>query len=827
MISSWREGPRAFWWFSSALVGLTLSGLLGGIEPIGGDPDRMYRPIKAELARALAENRLPHWSDHLGLGFPLVAESHAAAFYPPNLLIYSVVSVSDGYRLSMFLHYLLMAGATFAYARRLGLTSAGAGLAAVSFCLCGFQSIHSSHEWSYHALAYLPLCLLLAEWFMAEGRLLAIVLLAIAFAAQLTVGHFQIQSWTAGLVGLTGLWRSIGTPRLFWRLPALAAGLAWGAAIAAPQLGASWELARFVGFDKRSFSDLAFFGFPLAHWNEAVIPTLFRGISGGPEAPYWYSQATTGYEACFYVGAIPLILGVLGLCVSGGRGLGLWGLVAPVAFLLSIMPTTWLWGYSWVVALPGMGLFRAPGRFLALSSLGLSLFAGRGLERTGRLGRAWLGLALSWAIAAVAAWWAVSWATRPDHQAVLGGDRLWMSLGLGGVTWLVASILIAGWLKGWIGPGVLLAVTAIELGALYYTSTTEWDWAIDVPGQSPILSRLAEETVAGRIAGPLNDLPVRFGRAPAFPYTGFAPPPPHLLLEPLNQRERALAPAGENLLHRFGVTHGVWDGPVDGDSAETLLLQPDPVLDRLVYRPPGAPPHPTWRLVRYKEPMPQVRAATRMRIAPDRESLIAGIAYNLDPSVVWYEAKDRPPTGGGPRADSARVVDWNGRTALVEHDGPCDLVINRTYYPGWVVSIDDGPERPVSRAELGVQAVHLEGAGTSRARFAYRPTNLRWTLWVAGAALLAALAGLGFELARRLSPKPDDSRPEDQDAGEHRPRGGVEPRAREVPGRSKQNDEGGRETEEADRSRWKERGDEQQDPGDAQVGPRDRPQGLG
>src|SRR5690349_15431999 len=74
-----------------ALVGTTLGGLLVGYEPVGGDPDRMYRPLKSELARALAEGRLPFWSARFGLGVPLVAESHVAAFYPPNLVLYRVL----------------------------------------------------------------------------------------------------------------------------------------------------------------------------------------------------------------------------------------------------------------------------------------------------------------------------------------------------------------------------------------------------------------------------------------------------------------------------------------------------------------------------------------------------------------------------------------------------------------------------------------------------------------------------------------------------------------------------------------------------------------
>ena len=99
-----------------ALVGTVLSGLLVGYEPVGGDPDRLYRPLKSELARALREGRLPFWSSRFGLGVPLVAESHVAAFYPPNLLLYSSLDLSLAYRLSMWLHYVAVVGTTYLFA---------------------------------------------------------------------------------------------------------------------------------------------------------------------------------------------------------------------------------------------------------------------------------------------------------------------------------------------------------------------------------------------------------------------------------------------------------------------------------------------------------------------------------------------------------------------------------------------------------------------------------------------------------------------------------------------------------------------------------------
>src|SRR4051794_31670824 len=125
-----------------AIVGLALGGLLVGYQPVGGDPDRMYRPIKAELARSLRQGRLPLWSDRFGLGIPLVAESHVAAFYPPNLLLYGLLDVDLAYRLAMWAHYVALALTTYLYARSLGLSAWGGALSAVAFPLCGFQAIH-------------------------------------------------------------------------------------------------------------------------------------------------------------------------------------------------------------------------------------------------------------------------------------------------------------------------------------------------------------------------------------------------------------------------------------------------------------------------------------------------------------------------------------------------------------------------------------------------------------------------------------------------------------------------------------------------------------
>ena len=79
----------------------------------------------------------------------------------------------------------------------------------MGFALCGFQAVHAVHEPFYHLMPYLPLCLLLADRYATTGRLAWLAGLALAWGVQITLGHFQIQMWTAGLVLVAGGWRAL------------------------------------------------------------------------------------------------------------------------------------------------------------------------------------------------------------------------------------------------------------------------------------------------------------------------------------------------------------------------------------------------------------------------------------------------------------------------------------------------------------------------------------------------------------------------------------------------------------------------------------------
>ncbi|MGE3818669.1 MAG: hypothetical protein AB7I30_04490 [Isosphaeraceae bacterium] len=740
MPRAWRSEGLAWTVGGCLAVGLALGGLLVGYEPVGGDPDRMYRPIKEELAASLREGRLPFWSDRLGVGFPMLAESHSAALYPPNWLLYRALRVPPAYRLSMWLHFVALAAATAAYARVTGVGPPGSALAGVTFALCGFLTIHSSHEPFYCALPYLPLALLAADRYAETGRAAWLAGLATLWGVQITLGHFQLQTWTALLAFATGSWRVLADDRPRRRIAGLGLGLAWGALVAAPQLVPTWELATRVGQTERAIKELASYSYPPSHWAEVAVPGLFRSLTGGPEGPYWMSERTTRYEACLFVGTVPLVLAFVGF-LAGGRRLTPWRVLVPLSLALATSPRWWLEGFSWLTKVPFLGDFRAPARYTAIASLGLALLAGRGLDRSiaSRRFRAGLALALTFATAAFAWAWFVA-TTRPSLRAELTADALTGTLATAALAWVMAMAAILAWRVGRIGPWCPFLVALVELGIWFHLgSTTVWGWAVDLPGASPVLSRLAREPGVQGVGGVLDNLPLRAGLPTAAAYTGFPLPQPDGLLRTLRERGFAHDPNVVGLLRRFGVSHVVWDVDPIPAFGEEIYRGPDPVLDLLTYRPADLPARRTWRILALPKPFPMARVVRLVEIVPEPDFLLAMYLTGDHLDRVFYLPEDAPPPPTTPSARAARVIAWRGRSGEVEHDGSCDLVLNVMWYPGWVARINDGPERPVHRAENGLISVRLDGEGpVSRVALSFVPSHFATTAGVSALATLTA-----------------------------------------------------------------------------------------
>jgi hypothetical protein len=256
---------------------------------------------------------------------------------------------------------------------------------------------------------------------------------------------------------------------------------------------------------------------------------------------------------------------------------------------------------------------------------------------------------------------------------------------------------------------------------------------------------------SGLVAGRLLNVPVDAGLTTAFPNLGIVPPPPNYLLEP------AMRPPGRNTIaerrwqRRFGVTHGIWGADDEVGGLEVLAVMSDPALDRVMASVPRLHGRGPWKLVRDREAFPPARVARRVRVAESWGRLYTALSNADLLDEAWFLAEDGEPVLPGPLVTTARVQRWDGRIAVVEHDGSCVLVLRRTYYPGWSYRIDGGPERPVLKVDGGLHGVPLTGSGISRVEVRNRPTGLARaatvSLAASGAALLV-LATAGWRASR-------------------------------------------------------------------------------
>ena len=196
-----------------------------------------------------------------------------------------------------------------------------------------------------------------------------------------------------------------------------------------------------------------------------------------------------------------------------------------------------------------------------------------------------------------------------------------------------------------------VALAAIELGVLLFIGPVWW-CEVRLPGDSPVLSRLAESKDVGLVGGRLLNIPVSAGLTPAFPSLGITPPPPNYLLE------AATCPPGEasetdlHWLRRFGVTHGIWSPEDDIGKTVVLDVIPDPVLDRLMAGMPRlhARTGPgRWCATRCA--FPPAWVARRIHEVPGWGQLYTELSVLDMPDDAWFLAEDvRPGCRPRPRA---------------------------------------------------------------------------------------------------------------------------------------------------------------------------------
>jgi hypothetical protein len=358
----------------------------GGL--VGSDIYAYYLPQKSYYAERLRAGELPLWNNLIGHGYPQLAESQTGVFYPLHLALYPLFDLNTAYSTSVIVHYVLTFVFTAMYARKLGLSIAGAGLAALVYTY-GWFPPRLCNEWSIIGGTWMPLALWCVESFLTTRWWRYLFLLTGTLAVQMLAGHFMLAFVTqlvlAGYVPLR-LWFSTGDlsaeiRRLRRRMAVgLAMALLAAFALAAVQLLPTWELKQ---LSQRAtldgHYDPAFGSIPPKYFSQIALPWVwYPDASSFDEAVVPRAARTNRVEAHLYFGLIPLALAVWWICrlrLDGDRRILVWIILGLAGLVLA---------GGWLVPvlrhLPGFGFFEGAGRYGVITTLAAAILAGSGLD---------------------------------------------------------------------------------------------------------------------------------------------------------------------------------------------------------------------------------------------------------------------------------------------------------------------------------------------------------------------------------------------------------------------------------------------------------------
>ncbi|MFW5772334.1 MAG: YfhO family protein [Phototrophicaceae bacterium] len=688
----------------------------------------------------LSAGELPLWNPYNNAGLPFIADTQAAALYPPRLLTIALSSISGSgwtyaaLQYEVAFHVLLYTLAIYVLARRLTLSRRGTHLAGLAAAVtAGYGGYLTSYPLLQVALleagVWLPLALLGVLEATRGARTAArvrwpwLALTGFALGLSWLAGHPQT-SWFATYLIVAYIGFQVWQARLRWTVFGLATalvGLLTLGVTAVHLLPGLEYLTRTMrtglGFDAKSngfvYQDISTLLLPRVFWSPLYFGVIGFGLALTALAA---NEARREPERVFWLG------------------------VALVALLMSFGGNSALFHALYNV-LPGLNYFRGQERavYLVVNSAALLIAYGTVTLMDYPPGapdrpvqRGWLALAIVGGLAAVV-FFVLTFAA-PEQAALMVDQAFLTALVAGAGLLIVLNILNA---SGIWWRFALVALIVLELFSVNIDSPNTFDplpaaqQPIMQPG--PLVERaLQDDTPLFRVDGGLTA--DRIGIPPGgntgslyglHDIRGISPlflDGPHAIV----MRESPAPIAWEVFAVRYIFTDAE-ELPV----ASTIVARDYPGGDTLNLHLLDDP-RPFAHLI-YDYTVIAGDAFARQLLADPAFDARQTAILNQEPNGITLP--DAPPD-----AAAVRVTRAEPESLAFTVETPADAVLTLALvdYPGWHFRVDDEPVTPI-RAYGATVALPVS-AGTHAITAEYRPVS-----FTVGAALsLFTWAGLGI-----------------------------------------------------------------------------------
>jgi hypothetical protein len=714
--------------------------LTGRRSPFEKDIEFYHHPITQELVRGWSEGRVPLWTDAIYCGFPVFADSQAAAWYPGTLLV-AALGPHAGYAAFLLLHALLAAVGALALVRAHAGGWPAALAAGLVVPLSGFYAYETQHPGLFAILCWVPAQLACTRAVLVRptGRRVALAALPpalIVFAGTLQVLFGVILLYGLYLAGATwDVWRARGARAALRGASAAVAaqllGLALAAVVVVPTFAHFPHTGRALGMTYE-FASLG-----------SLPPVQLLGVFVNGAAEQLGRAYQLDFEgASFHAGALTLPLALVGALLARRRlRIG----VAAAAILLGLLAL----GRHGVLhrelydLLPGaVGALRGVGRALGPLVVCLALLAGLGVQRLSDPGaRRLLAVLLAVALGA--------------HALVIGAGRGPVHADTAGSAGVVAAALLAGFAcrrRPRALQTVLVALMAVDL--LAFGAVHDWvRRGPPPPGARQLAGALRFPALADVASGRFGDVDGRvlvlgFGVANFVVHhrlEGVGGYNPLVTLQYLDfvslVNEGRVFPRAPLAGFVHDDTPERLDAPLfEAASARFVLSDRRLASDglRLLARYSREPisPEPAY-LYRNERALPRAYLAYRTRRADGPEALARLTGDGFDPRrEAVFEGDVRALDGSDPITPLRPLRSRPEEVAFdISPERPALLVLADAWYPGWRARVDGSPA-PVVRVNGHFRGVPVP-VGARRVELVFAPAT-----WRAGAAISLAAAAV-------------------------------------------------------------------------------------
>lgn len=334
-------------------------------------------PFRVAAAQIIKSGYLPLWDPYIFSGMPLLAAAQPGILFPLNWF-YLVFSPAAATNLMVVSSYMVAGLGAYLYARRIGVSVAGAMLTALVWEFSGALVGQIAHINIVHNSAMLPWLLWSIEAYAQNTNFKRGGLIAVLLALQFFAGHQQTFAFSLILIVAYAVAMALSHERLRQRYLSALAFIAAGLLLAAVQILPTFELLRNSMRATATYDFFISFSLP----RRFVLTFLAPYVVGGGDgrlfaAPYVgppFYQEMIGYASI-----LGIILAMIAIFIKFDARTKFWAATAAIGFFLALGGYAPLSFYKLIYHVPVLNLFRVPARHLMEVDFAIAVLAGRGL----------------------------------------------------------------------------------------------------------------------------------------------------------------------------------------------------------------------------------------------------------------------------------------------------------------------------------------------------------------------------------------------------------------------------------------------------------------